>query len=610
MNYIQIIYNCQGREQKMLKNQNDEQLRQRGISEKVIPFYQVWQELVNAKTLDIYQYRILTSLSALEELAEVLVKTIKGVFTNDANVESCREETLYILNADMIVEKYYKAIGNRLKYALGSKPKTDAEKTRLLAQVKYAINEMGTTYEENAVEELKKSIDAGKIKEIVFYANIVASQAAHNGWSTQALSDLLRFFREEKEFDEQWDLFKQTVLNHEKKSHNILIYIPFKNQRNGNNPDTLGILEHLGLDVCTYEQLTREYSSISDITSLLKAEKKYFRVNALAYDIYSAAHIAIREISDLLNMASFYNLVSAWNLSSVSIVVIDDVSKYHKAFNAEQLYRTYDYLDSSGKVFEYTKNIFTNANKMTIREKLTGAFGYANISRASLFQEEKYMNLWVALESLARTRMYSDIITNVKKTVPAAMSLRYIYRIVRNYVEDCIRCKVTYDFPEYCIDMKQETKQKLVKETIEVFRDSELYNQLLQKCKVNSLLQYRTEKIYEILNDSKMLKAKVKNHHDRVEWQIQRLYRIRNEIVHSALQNETSLITYIEHLYDYLSIYITEIVSCMSEGKEGTLEEALAVIKDNYDVFISLIEQNDQLLIEEKVVKTGVINLI
>lgn len=70
------------------------------------------------------------------------------------------------------------------------------------------------------------------------------------------------------------------------------------------------------------------------------------------------------------------------------------------------------------------------------------------------------------------------------------------------------------------------------------------------------------------------------------------------------------MITYIEHLYDYLSIYITEIVTCMPEGKEGTSEESLAVIKDNYDVFIALIEQNEQLLIEEKGVKTGVINLI
>lgn len=377
----------------MLKEQNDEHLRQKGVREEVIPFYQIWQELVNEKTLDIYQYRILTSLSALEELAEVLKKTISGIFTNDANVESCREETLYILNSDTIIEKYYKAIGNRLKFSLGLKPKTDAEKTRLLTQVKYAINEMASTYEENAMEELKNSIVAREMRDIDFYANIVASQAAHNGWSTQALNDLLRFFREEKEFDEQWELFKGTILNNEKKSHDVLIHIPFRNQRNGDNSDTLGILENLGLDICTYEQLTGEYSTISDITSLLNAEKRYFRVNVSAFDVYSAAHIAIRKISDLLNMASFYNLVSAWNLSSVSIVVINKVNKYHKAFNAEQLYRTYDYLDSSSKVFEYTKNIFIDDNKMPLREKLTGAFGYANISRASLFQEEKYMNL-------------------------------------------------------------------------------------------------------------------------------------------------------------------------------------------------------------------------
>ena len=99
----------------MLKRQNDNQLRQKGVKEEVIPFYQIWQELVNVKTLDIYQYRILTSLSALEELAEVLQKTIVGIFTNDSNVESCREETLYILNSDMLIEKYYKTIGNRLK---------------------------------------------------------------------------------------------------------------------------------------------------------------------------------------------------------------------------------------------------------------------------------------------------------------------------------------------------------------------------------------------------------------------------------------------------------------------------------------------------------------
>lgn len=594
----------------MLREQNDKLLRQKGVKEQVIPFYQIWQELVNEKTLDIYQYRILTSLSALEELAEVLRKTIAGIFTNDANIESCREETLYLLNSDVILEKYYKAIANRLRFSLGQRPKSDADKVRLHALVKYAVIEITPKYEWYTVEELRLSILAGDLKEISAYANIVAGQAVHNGWSSQALNDLLRFFRDDKTFDEQWNLFKETILNTEQKSHDVLIHIPFRNQRNGDDLDTLGILENLRLDIYTYEQLTTEYWEISDIGSLLNAEKRYFRVQVSAFDVYSAAHKAIRKISDLLNMASFYNLVSAWDLSSVSLVVVNKINKYHKAFNAEQLYRTYDYLDSSGKVFEYTKNIFMDDNKIALREKLTGAFGYANISRASLFQEEKYMNLWVALESLARTRMYPDIISNVKQTVPAAMSLRYIYRIVRNYVEDCIRCKVEFVFPDHYIDMKQDSKQKIVKETIEVFRTPALYNILLQKSEVNSLLKYRTETVHKILNDMDTLKDKVKNHHDRVEWQIQRLYRIRNEIVHSALQNETSLIMYIEHLYDYLSTYITEIVTCISERREGTLEEALAVIKDNYDVFIAFMEKNEYHLINEKVLKTGVINLI
>lgn len=594
----------------MLKEQNDEQLKQKGVKEKVIPFYQLWQELLNEKTLDIYQYRILTSLSALKELAEVLRKTIAGLFTNDANIESCREETLYILNSDMILEKEYKAIINRLRYGLGQKPKTDAEKTRLLALVKYSMDEIASTYEKCAVEELKESINAGEIKDIDFYANIVASQAIHNGWSSQALIDLLRFFRDDKTFDEQWNSFKEIILGTEKKCHDVLIHIPFRNQRSGDDLDTLGILEKLGLNAYTYEQLTTEYQEINDIGSLLSADKRYFRIQASAFDIYAAAHVAIRKISDLLNMASFFNLVSAWDLSSVSFVVINVVNRYHKAFNAEQLYRTYDYLDSSGKVFEYTRSIFTDDSRIALREKLTGAFGYANISRASLFQEEKYMNLWVALESLARTKMYPDIISNVKQTVPAAMSLRYIYRVVRNYVEDCIRCKVEFDFNNHYIDMKQESKQKMVKETIEVFKNPELYSALLQKTQVNSLLRYRTETVYMILNDMDILKDKVKNHHDRVEWQIQRLYRIRNEIVHSALQNETSLIMYIEHLYDYLSTYITEIVTCMLERQEGMFEETLAVIKDNYDVFIAFMDKKEYQLIDEKVIKTGVINLI
>ncbi|MFQ7617686.1 hypothetical protein [[Clostridium] scindens] len=451
---------------------------------------------------------------------------------------------------------------------------------------------------------------AKNMEKIDCLSNIVASQAASNGWSEHAMADLLRYFRDEKSFEEQWKLFEAALLDHNKQDYDVLIFIPFRNYNSGMEPDTLTILSQLGLNIYHYQALTDKYNDLEDIGSLLNAEKKYFYVTVKAFDVYSAAHTAIRQISDQLNMASFYNLVSVWDLSTVSIVAINCVNRYHKQLKASQLYKTYDYLEGSGNIFKNTKKIFLDGHKKELREKLTGSFGYANISRVSLFQEEKYMTLWVALESLARTKMYSDIISNVKQTVPAAMCLRYLYRIVRNYVEDCIRCKVEFKFEKYEIDMKQMEKKSLVEQTIHVFLTPDLYKELLEKSKVNSLLKYRTETIHDILYNVKKLRDKIENHHDRVEWQIQRLYRVRNEIAHAALQNETSLITYIEHLYDYLATYITEIVSCISNKNQETLEEALACIKDNYDVFIEFVKEGKSDFLEKTVIKTGIIDII
>lgn len=63
----------------MLSGSNDEKLTNKKVDLKVVPFYQVWQELVHVQTLDVYQYRVLTSFSALKELLSVIKKTQQGL---------------------------------------------------------------------------------------------------------------------------------------------------------------------------------------------------------------------------------------------------------------------------------------------------------------------------------------------------------------------------------------------------------------------------------------------------------------------------------------------------------------------------------------------------
>lgn len=594
----------------MLSGNNNNKLIAKHVDVKVIPFYQIWQELVHEQTLDVYQYRVLTSYSALIELNSVIEKTQQGLFTTDDNIEACRLETLYILKQDKVLAKHNKPLLNRLQAALGKKPSNAAEKNRLLYHIKYAIGILSSSYLDAVLSELKDSILSSNIKDIECHANAVVSQAIHNGWYTTALSNMLRFFTQNKPFDTQWDDFKSELLSTSLFTHDILINVPFAQLSGAQQAQALDTLGRLGLDLKTHAEIVSEYSTISNIGALIKAEKRYFRVSVEAKDIYFAAHIAISQLATVLNLASFYRLVDAWDLKSVVIVAINTVTSYHRTFTAESLYATYDYLDSSGRIFESTRRIFSDPAKQAVRDKLQGAFSYTNISRASLFQEEKYMNLWVALESLSRTNMYSNIISNIRETVPAAICIRYVYRIVRNFVEDCKRCRVTLSFGSVSVDIDQPTKQKMVKETIAVFQDPTIYAQLLAACNCNSLLHHRCSEVHKLLTDIDFAFQKIDNHYNRIYWQVQRLYRIRNEIAHAALQERTSLVVYIEHLNDYLSTYIAEIVTCISEKRMGSLEEALCSIKDNYGVFLALYQNGDKSTLKTSVLSDGIISLI
>lgn len=156
----------------MLSGNNDEKLVRKHVDAKVVPFYQVWQELVRAQTLDVYQYRVLTSFSALKELLAVIEKTQQGLFTTDDNIEACRLETLYIVKQDKVLEKYNKSLLNRLQAALGKKPTSTAEKNRLSYHLKYAIGILNPVYMEWVLIELKASVVDSNISDIEYFADL------------------------------------------------------------------------------------------------------------------------------------------------------------------------------------------------------------------------------------------------------------------------------------------------------------------------------------------------------------------------------------------------------------------------------------------------------
>ena len=78
----------------MKKSFNNVDLNEKNVDPKYFLFYQLWLELTDEKTLDTYQFKIMNTISALEELKKVLVQRLNRYHSDNKNIEECSKELL------------------------------------------------------------------------------------------------------------------------------------------------------------------------------------------------------------------------------------------------------------------------------------------------------------------------------------------------------------------------------------------------------------------------------------------------------------------------------------------------------------------------------------
>lgn len=599
----------------MIKKDLNTDLSKKEVDEKYFFFVQLWHELLDKRTLDTYQYKLLNSYSALCELITVIDKTLSGLFITSHNIHDCIDECDQIIKNDIILKNNNLMLWNRLISHLNKKAKEKNEQLALKFQVEYAISTIKECYSKWIYNELKEAISNDNKDKIIYCTKALISQSIHNGWSTESLYKCDRFFYRKSSSYDSMNHFLNYLSSEDK---DFLVYIIASNFTSKSKPNIKNELRNLGFTIKNTSDILPEYTEKNKIMStLFDSSKEYICIDVKAKDNYSSAYKAVQILSDKINILSFYNIIDKWDIGNIKMISVDKSGFFATPLTSSDLFKTYDYIDTSGFIFENTVRIMDNPALKEIIDKLRASFSYANISRVSLFQQEKYMTLWIALESLSRTEMYDDIISNVKNTVPAALSIRYLFRIIRNFAEDLIRCNVELTFSNgISYDIKDNSKTKVVENLITIIKDDILYSQLEAKCKCSDLLYYRINEIRTILTNIDYAVNKFKNYHQHISWQIQRLYRIRNEIAHSATIDKNSLTIYTEHLFDYLSTFVSEIVSCTEKSDLKTIGEVYCKIQDNYAVFQETVKNPrnisavDKQMLDDTLFKTGILSFI
>lgn len=210
--------------------------------------------------------------------------------------------------------------------------------------------------------------------------------------------------------------------------------------------------------------------------------------------------------------------------------------------------------------------------------------------------DNQLVNLWTALETL--TPSHSAIGSKIANTTAATLPFllhAYIARLVQQFTYDLLNWdkwrakKLLHKVP--C-----DSKTPLIGKSLRLLclaENQALRDQLYEQLKDFHLLRYRAFRLSENLSDRKKLRELLATHEKKVVWQIRRIYRTRNLIVHSGRVPPPYIDTLVENGHEYLDTIVFEImrISC-GPYRATTIEQVFEIAKIRYQEFVRNLAQD------------------
>lgn len=213
------------------------------------------------------------------------------------------------------------------------------------------------------------------------------------------------------------------------------------------------------------------------------------------------------------------------------------------------------------------------------------AIDYHQAALEAKTAENQLLNLWASLEGLVPPPLEGDFRINyfLKLLIPT-LSLTYTGKIFK-YISDCLEhsgddikthvnsCtdKENFYYNTVCLLVAQDKKED---RTI-----------LFKKLNGHPLLRYRCFWANQNFSSTKKIKKTLTSRQEKISWHIQRIYTMRNQIIHNA-ESLPYLESLVENLHSYVDILIETITkfgkkSNISTDCESVLK-LISMYKESY----------------------------
>lgn len=250
------------------------------------------------------------------------------------------------------------------------------------------------------------------------------------------------------------------------------------------------------------------------------------------------------------------------------------------------------------------ENAAIKLNSFITNFSVTDADSFKRFNRASELHalalrsdspENQLLNLWVALETIVPSKLNRTKakINNIIDSVLPFLSLTYIElltdRLTRDfYLWNRSKFNKSIEGIEGITERQRLLKLLLLPEHLEK------KNQLFSDLRQFYLLRNRAHYFSKALSSTSRIASILEIHWQRVDWQIRRIYRTRNLIVHAG-HTPSYINILITNIHDYLDIVLNMIGRLASDGdKINTIEIAFKYSEIKYLEFIAELKASDQ----------------
>lgn len=561
-----------------------------GNLEGLVFFAQLLEELLFDYSLDTYKPSAMNSSSLCRE-ALSLIEDIEGELIDKANLQHVLEELSFNLRKDEIARTLLDLDIDTICTKLEARDNSLQEKKIILqivySQIKPFLYKIKA---ENLLEEaVKNGNEKNRIRSL---ARSYVTTLIGIGYSTRYLYPCVRWAFHSK---------KQEIIS-ASSAQNFFKLVDGKDTKYVAIFKASKIFQEINesckeFDIIVTNSLDEEYFAHAKHKNFFLGHSHTYLVvkNLEEKDVFSARNDAERRIETISTITSLFHHKEApdWEKNALLINLSSNTPRLINSAQNPMLMCA----DNRAPKAALKLNRFINEFSLYEQHSFKKFFSATELHSLALKNdspENQLLNLWVGIETLAPSKLSKNKakINNIIDSVLPFLSLDYLHTLTTRLAMDFKKWNIaafnkhTKAVPGN--DEREKLLRLLLLDTYIDHRES-LFSDLGEFY----LLRNRAHYFSNTLGSTKKIAKLLKTHWGRVDWQIRRIYRARNLIVHAG-HTPTYIDILIKNLHDYLDIVTNGIVYLASEGdKINTVDQAFKYAEIQYQEYLKTLVAKD-----------------